>query len=54
MYDENWKSPKRLLTNVISTVARGGTYMLNVGPDPTGVVPEGAANSLEKIDILLI
>jgi len=47
-YDENWKSPKRLLTNVISTVARGGTYMLNVGPDPTGVVPEGAVSSLEK------
>jgi len=47
-YDENWKSPKRLLTNVISTVARGGTYMLNVGPDPKGVVPEGAASSLEK------
>lgn len=47
-YDENWKSPKRLLTNVISTVARGGTYMLNVGPDPTGVVPEGAASSLVK------
>ena len=47
-YDENWKSPKRLLTNVISTVARGGTYMLNVGPDPKGVVPEGAVSSLEK------
>ncbi len=47
-YDENWKSPKRLLTNVISTVARGGTYMLNVGPDPTGKVPAGATNSLQK------
>ncbi len=47
-YDENWKSPKRLLTNVISTVARGGTYMLNVGPDPTGIIPEGATSSLQK------
>ena len=47
-YDKNWKSPKRLLTNVISTIARGGTYMLNVGPDPTGIVPQGAVHSLQK------
>jgi len=47
-YDNNWKSPKRILTNLISTVARGGTYMLNVGPDSTGVIPVGATSSLEK------
>ncbi|MDA9069814.1 alpha-L-fucosidase [Arenitalea sp.] len=38
-YDENWKSPKLILKNVISTVARGGTYMLNIGPKPDGSVP---------------
>ncbi len=45
-YDCNWKSPRTILQNLVSTVARGGTYMLNVGPDGTGVVPEMAAQSL--------
>ncbi|MFT4565498.1 MAG: alpha-L-fucosidase [Saprospiraceae bacterium] len=45
-YDQNWKSPKRILTSVISTIARGGTYMLNVGPKPDGSIPMEAQNSL--------
>ena len=32
-YDQNWKTPKQIVMNLVSTVARGGTYMLNVGPD---------------------
>jgi len=47
-YDENWKSPKRILKSVISTVARGGTYMLNVGPTPDGVIPLEATNALKE------
>ncbi|MEQ8556528.1 MAG: alpha-L-fucosidase [Cyclobacteriaceae bacterium] len=45
-YDQNWKSPKRILKSVISTVARGGTYMLNVGPKPDGTIPVEAQNAL--------
>ena len=45
-YDQNWKSPKRILKSVISTVARGGTYMLNVGPKPDGTIPIPAATAL--------
>ena len=45
-YDENWKSPKRILKSVISTVARGGTYMLNVGLKPDGSIPAEAARAL--------
>ncbi|MDR0726075.1 MAG: alpha-L-fucosidase [Prevotellaceae bacterium] len=41
-YDQNWKTPKQILNYLISTIARGGTYMLNVGPDPSGQVPEQA------------
>jgi alpha-L-fucosidase len=47
-YDQNWKSPKEILGYLISTVARGGTYMLNVGPDGTGQVPEPAQESLRS------
>lgn len=47
-YDENWKSPKLILKNVISTVARGGTYMLNIGPKPDGSVPTEAITFLRE------
>ena len=46
-YDMNWKSPEEILERLISTVARGGTYMLNVGPKANGKVPENAARSLQ-------
>jgi alpha-L-fucosidase len=45
-YDENWKSPKQILSYLISTIARGGTYMLNVGPDGLGRIPEPAQDFL--------
>lgn len=47
-YDQNWKNPKEILMRLISTVARGGTYMLNIGPKPDGSIPEQAAYSLRK------
>ncbi len=39
-YDKNFKSPKEILNRLISTVARGGTYLFNVGPDADGAIPE--------------
>lgn len=45
-YDQNWKSPQEILHRLISCVGRGGTYMLNVGPDGQGTVPERAASAL--------
>lgn len=47
-YDSNWKGPKKILHRLISTVARGGTYMLNVGPDGRGVIPPRAQHFLMK------
>ena len=47
-YDQNWKTPKQLLSNLISTVGRGGTYMMNVAPDPSGQVPEFAQRALRS------
>lgn len=47
-YDENWKSPKEILRRLISTVARGGTYMLNIGPRADGTVPERASQALRR------
>lgn len=45
-YDENWKTPKQILTSLLSTIARGGTFMMNVGPDGLGRIPEPAKQSL--------
>lgn len=45
-YDCNWKSAKQILTSLISTVARGGTYMMNVGPTPSGTIPAEAERAL--------
>lgn len=45
-YDENWKTPRTILRRLISTVARGGTYMLNIGPRGDGSVPARAAGAL--------
>ena len=43
-YDENWKTPKEILRRLISSVARGGTYMLNIGPRADGTIcPEQTA-----------
>jgi alpha-L-fucosidase len=47
-YDENWKSPKEILNRLVSTVARGGTYLLNVGPDAMGRVPAEVAGHLRS------
>ncbi len=38
-YDTNFKSPKEILHRLISTVARGGSYLFNVGPDGKGNIP---------------
>nr|WEV90146.1 alpha-fucosidase [Pseudoalteromonas sp.] len=47
-YDKNWKSGTEILHRLISTVARGGNYMLNIGPRGNGEVPEMAAKGLRR------
>ena len=47
-YDNYWKTPKEILHRLVSCVARGGTYMLNIGPKGDGTVPELAARTLKK------
>ena len=44
--DQQWKSPEliiKLLTNIVS---KGGVYLLNVGPDALGNLPQPAVDSL--------
>jgi len=45
-YDQNWKSPKLILTNLLSIIALGGNYLMNVPPGTDGTVPERAEKIL--------
>lgn len=47
-YDNNFKSPKVILSRLVETVARGGSYLFNVGPNNLGTVPELGAEFLRK------
>jgi alpha-L-fucosidase len=45
-YDENWKDSREIVRRLVNTVGRGGTYLLNIGPDGKGRVPPQAARFL--------
>ncbi len=48
-YDTNWKSPLEILKRLITTVARGGTYLLNVGPKSDGTIPAAVEENLRGV-----
>jgi len=48
-YDRNWKSPREIAERLVSVASRGGTYMLNVGPDGTGRIPEQSGRILREV-----
>jgi len=44
--DNNWKSTQLLLQQLITCAALGNNYLLNVGPDPDGVIPRESVERL--------
>ena len=47
--DFNWKSSKMLIHNLVDIAAKGGNYLLNVGPDSEGLIPEPSVERLSEI-----
>jgi len=47
--DTNFKSTETLLRNLIDIASKGGNYLLNVGPDATGVIPQPEQDRLRQI-----
>ncbi len=47
--DHNWKSSKQLIQNLIEASSKGGNYLLNVGPEPTGKFPAPIIQRLADI-----
>ena len=46
MDDHNWKSSAALIRNLVDISAKGGNYLLNVGPDAQGLIPEESVSRL--------
>ncbi len=42
-HDHDWKSTRELLRNFCDIISKGGNYLLNIGPDGRGYVPEPCA-----------
>ncbi len=47
--DHNWKSAQDLLHNLIDVTAKGGNYLLNVGPTAEGLIPKPSIDRLKQI-----
>ena len=47
--DHDWKSVKTLIDNLIDVTAKGGNYLLNVGPTANGIIPEPSVVRLKRM-----
>jgi alpha-L-fucosidase len=47
--DDNWKSPKTVIRNLVECSRDGGNYLLNIGPKPDGAIPEGSVRVLTEV-----
>jgi alpha-L-fucosidase len=47
--DDNWKSSRTVIRNLISCVRDGGNYLLNIGPKPDGSIPEKSSRVLNEV-----
>jgi len=47
--DQNWKRPKDILNLLLKINSRGGNYLLNVGPDAKGRIPQPSIDVLNEV-----
>ncbi len=48
-YDHNWKNPDDVIRLLLKINSRGGNYLLNIGPDSLGRIPEGSIRVLDTV-----
>lgn len=48
-HDSVWKSPSTIAHNLIRTISRGVSFMINIGPDGEGCIPSPAVESLTRV-----
>jgi len=47
--DTHWKNAETLIRNLCDIASKGGNYLLNVGPDSTGLMPQPEVDRLEQV-----
>ena len=47
--DDNWKTPRTVIRNLITCARDGGNYLLNIGPEPDGSIPPESARILSEV-----
>jgi len=48
-YDDRWKSTEDLLRKLIDIASKGGNFLLNVGPNQYGIIPEVCQQNLREM-----
>ena len=52
-FDTNFKSVDTLVHNLVDIASKGGNYLLNVGPEPTGLIPASEVDRLKAVGVWL-
>jgi len=47
--DNHWKSPADIAFKLVDIVSKGGNYLLNVGPDGNGLIPQPSQDILRAV-----
>ena len=47
-FDHNWKSSGEVIRRLVEIVSKGGNYLLNIGPDGLGRIPEPSREILRE------
>ena len=50
-WDDKWKSPETLIRNLCDIASKGGNYLLNIGPDALGQIPQQSIDALKTIGV---
>jgi alpha-L-fucosidase len=49
--NDQYKSTRQIIHNLVDIVAKGGNYLLNVGPSPDGTLPQEAVQRMKEIGV---
>ena len=47
-FDNNWKRPGEVIRRLVEIVSKGGNYLLNIGPDGQGRIPDPSREILKE------
>jgi alpha-L-fucosidase len=47
--DHNWKDAEEIIQLLVKINSRGGNYLLNIGPDGTGRIPQESIDILDRV-----